>query len=178
MCGDFYLSYPAVGRTLEVILTPDNDCVYCTAISLVFTTLINMSPKQIPLHLLHLWINAIQMVTLFTFTAFNILDIHDKACSRSSTLTFTTRVCVFPHTPLQPSTWNTGRCIKRFNQSPLKKNFHFPRISVHGVAYEDISYSAHTWLSMWAQMVIEMTNFTKLRIQRQQYIICALSNTH
>lgn len=99
MCGDFYLSYPAVGRTLEVILTPDNDCVYCTAISLVFTTLINMSSKQIPLHLLHLWINAIQMVTLFTFTAFNILDIHDKACSRSSTLTFTTRVCVCSHTP-------------------------------------------------------------------------------
>lgn len=58
-----------------------------------------MSPVQILLHLQHLSINAIQMVTLFTFTAFNILDIHDKACSCRSTLTFTTRVCVCSHTP-------------------------------------------------------------------------------
>lgn len=54
-------------------------------------------PKRILPYLQHLSINAIQMVTLFTFTAFNILDIHDKACSCWSTLTFTTRVCVLTH---------------------------------------------------------------------------------
>lgn len=59
------------------------------------------------------------MVTPFTFTAFNILDIHNKACSCRSTLTFTTRVWVLAH--LQSSTWNTGCSIKRFNQSALKK---------------------------------------------------------
>lgn len=60
---------------------------------------------------------------LFTFTTFNILDTRDKAWSRRSTLTFTTCVCVcvFSNTFLQPTTWSTGRCIKCFNQSPLKK---------------------------------------------------------
>lgn len=99
-----------------------------------------MSPKRIPLHLLHLSINAIQMVTLFTFTAFNILDIHDKACSCRSTLTFPTCVCVcvLSHTRLQPSTWNTGCCIKRFNQSPLKKISIFQGFPCSVLVYQGI----------------------------------------